>query len=77
MRPPVARRTDIKKSRELLAGLFAVEQHDYCVAKRMQRAAFVGSYQERTAEQRHGWVSFETGRIHRRSVWKGGHHAGR
>src|ERR1700693_2052999 len=40
MRPrPAARQTDIEKSRELLAGLFGVEQHDYCVAKRMQRAA--------------------------------------
>jgi hypothetical protein len=36
---------------EPTAGLFAVEQHGYCVAKRMQRAAFVGSYQERTVEQ--------------------------
>jgi len=31
--------------------LFAVEQDDYCVAKCMQRAACVRSYQERTAEQ--------------------------
>jgi hypothetical protein len=31
--------------------LFTVEQHDHFVAKRIQRAAFVGSYQERTAEQ--------------------------
>ena len=45
--PPGARGSDIEKSRELLAGSFAVEQYDYCVAKRMQRAAFVGSYQER------------------------------
>jgi hypothetical protein len=45
MRPrPVARRTDIEKSRELFTGLFAVEEYDYCVAKRMQRTAFVGSY---------------------------------
>jgi hypothetical protein len=48
---PVARRSDIEKSCELLAGLFAVEQHDYCVAKRMQRTTFAGSYQERTAER--------------------------
>ena len=52
MRPrPSARWSDIEKSRELLAGLFAVEQYDHCVAKRMQCAAFVGSYQERTVEQ--------------------------
>jgi hypothetical protein len=69
---PAARRSDIEKSRELLAGLFAVEQHDYCVAKRMQRTAFVGSYQERTAERRNGWVKFDIERIHRRSVGKGG-----
>jgi hypothetical protein len=40
-----ARRSDIEKSRELLAGLFAVEQYDYSMAKRMERAAFVGSQQ--------------------------------
>jgi hypothetical protein len=52
MRPWAAtRRTDIEKSRELPVGLFAVEQYDYCVAKRMQRAAFVRSYQERTVER--------------------------
>ena len=49
-RPP-ARRSHIKKGRELPTGLFAVEEHDYCVAKRTQRAAFIGSYQERTAER--------------------------
>ena len=44
-------RSHIEKGRELPAGLFTVEQHGYCVAKRAQYAAFVGSYQERTAEQ--------------------------
>ena len=40
MRPrPAARRTDIEKSSELFVGLFAVEQHDYCLPKRVQRAA--------------------------------------
>jgi hypothetical protein len=64
MRPrPAARRSDIEKSRELLAGLFAVEQHDYCVAKRMQRAPFGSSYKERN-----GWVSFDIVRTLRRSV---------
>jgi hypothetical protein len=48
---PAARRSQIEKGRELPAGLFAVEQEGYCVAKCMQRAAFFGSYQERTAEQ--------------------------
>jgi len=34
-----------------MRGLFAVGQHDNCMAKGMQRAAFVGSYQERAVEQ--------------------------
>jgi hypothetical protein len=50
-RRPGARRSHIEKSCELSAGLFAVEQDGYCVAECMQRVAFVGSYQERTAEQ--------------------------
>jgi hypothetical protein len=45
--------------------LFATEQHDYCEAKRVQRTAFVGSYQERTARGEMGGlvsrlVGFET-----------------
>jgi hypothetical protein len=48
---PAARRSHIEKGRALPAGLFAVEQDGYCVVKCMQHAAFVGSYQERTAEQ--------------------------
>jgi hypothetical protein len=52
MRPRSAtRRSDIEKGRELAASLFAVKQHDYCVAKRTQRATFVGSHQERTAQR--------------------------
>jgi hypothetical protein len=52
MRPrPAARRTDIEKSRELLVGLFAIEQYDQRVAKCMQGPAFASSYQERTAER--------------------------
>ena len=52
MRPrPAARRSDIEKGGELPAGLFAVEQHDYGVTKRMQHTAFIGSCQQRTAEQ--------------------------
>jgi len=42
------------------------------VAKRVQRTAFVGSYQESTAEQWNGWVRFETGWIHKRSIRKEG-----
>ena len=46
MRPgPGARRTDVEKSCEPFAGLFAVEQYDHCLAKRMQRTIFVGTYQ--------------------------------
>ena len=48
---PAARRSHIEKRRELPAGLFGVEQRDYCVAERTQSAAFVGSYQERIGEQ--------------------------
>ena len=44
-----SRGSDIDEHADRLIG--TVEQHDYFVAKRMQRAAFVGSYQERTAEQ--------------------------
>ena len=43
--------SDVEKRRELPAGLFAVEQYDHCVAKRTQRAAFVGSFQERTVDR--------------------------
>ncbi len=45
-----ARWSDVEKRRELLAGLLAIEQYDYCEAKRMQRAAFVRAHQKRTGE---------------------------
>jgi hypothetical protein len=48
---PAARRTNIEKSYELLTGLFAVEQYNSCVAKRMQKTAFVGAHQERSGER--------------------------
>ena len=45
-----ARWSDVEKRRELLAGLPAIEQYDYCVAKRMQRTAFVRADKKRTGE---------------------------
>ena len=45
-----ARWSDVEKRRELPASLLAIEQYVYCVAKRMQRAAFVRAYQKRTGE---------------------------
>jgi len=48
---PAAWWSHVEKGRELAVGLFAVERHDYCVAKRTQHAPFIGSYQKRTAEQ--------------------------
>ena len=48
---PTAWWSDVEKRRELLAGLFAIEQYDHCVAKCMQCMAFIGAYQKRSGER--------------------------
>jgi hypothetical protein len=60
---PAARWSNVEKCSELLAGLFAIEQYDHCVAKCIQRTPFIGAYQKRRSEGWSGCVSFDTGQL--------------